>query len=215
MTGALVAGLLAGYGIAVPVGAVAAYLVDLTARTSLKTGVRAALGVATADGLYALLAVVGGTAPAQAIRPIAAPLRWVSATALIALAARVAATALGRYRANRRSEQTDDAAHATSPRHAYLSLLGITLVNPTTLIYFAALVLGDRTTAMSTPLDQAAFALAAFGASASWQLLLAVGGAALGRLLTGRRGRLTTAVSSSALVTFLALRILTQHANAP
>ncbi|MGV9573326.1 hypothetical protein ACWDRX_29400, partial [Streptomyces nigra] len=36
VTAALVAGLLAGYGIAVPVGAVATYLVSLTARTSLR-----------------------------------------------------------------------------------------------------------------------------------------------------------------------------------
>lgn len=38
VTAALVAGLLAGYGIAVPVGAVATYLVSLTARTSLQIG---------------------------------------------------------------------------------------------------------------------------------------------------------------------------------
>lgn len=62
VTAALVAGLLAGYGIALPVGAVAAYLVALTARTSLRIGVFGALGVATADGLYALIAVVGGSA---------------------------------------------------------------------------------------------------------------------------------------------------------
>jgi threonine/homoserine/homoserine lactone efflux protein len=59
---ALAAGLVAGYGIAMPVGAVAAYLVALTARTSLRTGVFAALGVATADGVYALIAVCGRAA---------------------------------------------------------------------------------------------------------------------------------------------------------
>ncbi|MGW2900881.1 hypothetical protein ACWDAO_41550, partial [Streptomyces sp. NPDC001212] len=37
VSAALVAGLLAGYGIAVPVGAVATHLVTLTARTSLRT----------------------------------------------------------------------------------------------------------------------------------------------------------------------------------
>src|SRR3954465_15383203 len=88
MTAALVAGLLAGYGIAVPVGAVATYLVSLTARTSLRTGVCAALGVATADGLYALLAGVGGAALAAVLRPFLGPLRWVSAAVLLALAAR-------------------------------------------------------------------------------------------------------------------------------
>lgn len=62
VSGALVAGLLAGYGIAVPVGAVATYLVALTARTSLVTGVCAGLGVAAADGMYALVAEIGGAA---------------------------------------------------------------------------------------------------------------------------------------------------------
>jgi hypothetical protein len=56
---ALIAGLVAGYGIAMPVGAVATYLVALTARSSLKVGVFAALGVASADSLYALF----GTLP--------------------------------------------------------------------------------------------------------------------------------------------------------
>jgi threonine/homoserine/homoserine lactone efflux protein len=169
VTGAVVAGSLAGYGIAVPVGAVATYLVALTARTSLKIGVCAALGVATADGLYALLAAVGGTTLAQAIRSITTPLRWVSALALIALALRIAVTALGQYRTNHPSGQADVAVPATSPRRAYLRLLGITLMNPTTVIYFAALVLGNRTTAVTTPLDETAFVLAAFFSAADFR----------------------------------------------
>src|SRR5205814_267930 len=38
VTGALVAGLLAGYGVAVPVGAIAALIISLTSRTSLRVG---------------------------------------------------------------------------------------------------------------------------------------------------------------------------------
>jgi len=47
---------------------------------------------------------------------------------------------------------------------------------------------------------------AAFAASASWQLLLAGGGALLGRTLTGRRGQLGTALASSAVIAVLAAR---------
>jgi threonine/homoserine/homoserine lactone efflux protein len=211
VTGAVVAGLLAGYGIAVPVGAVATYLVALSARTSLKIGVYAALGVATADGLYALLAVVGGAGLTEAIRSIIVPLRWVSALVLIALAIRIGVTALRQYHSNYQSGQSDDA--PTSPGRVYLRLLSITLMNPTTVIYFVALVLGDRTTAtataaVATHLDEAVFVLAAFGASASWQVLLAGGGVALGRLLTSRRGRMNTALFSGILITVLAARIL-------
>ncbi|MER6983865.1 LysE family transporter, partial [Streptomyces carpinensis] len=101
MTAALVAGLVAGYGIAVPVGAVATLLVSLTARTSLRTGACAALGVATADGLYALLATLGGAALADALRPVLVPLRWASALVLAALAVRGAVAAVRHHRRDR------------------------------------------------------------------------------------------------------------------
>ncbi|MDN3026827.1 LysE family transporter [Streptomyces sp. S.PB5] len=206
MTGALVAGLIAGYGIAVPVGAVGTYLVSLTARTSLRTGVCAALGVATADGLYALLATLGGSALAAALRPALGPLRWTSALLLLVLAAHGTITAVRHYRGRRLAARAD--APPPSPARAYLALLGITLLNPTTVIYFAALVLGTRTTESVSPPAQAVFVLAAFVASASWQLLLAGGGALLGRLLTGRRGRLVTAVVSSGVITGLAVQMM-------
>ncbi|MFF3846778.1 LysE family transporter [Streptomyces sp. NPDC002328] len=206
MTAALVAGLIAGYGIAVPVGAVGTYLVSLTARTSLRTGVCAALGVAAADGLYALLATVGGSAVAVALRPVLTPLRWASAVVLLALAAWSAVSALRRYRAHRLATRSDPP--PPSPARAFASLLGITLLNPTTVVYFAALVLGTGTADAVRPLEQAVFVLAAFAASASWQLLLAGGGALLGRALTGHRGRLATALASSGVMTVLAMRML-------
>ncbi|MCF1591975.1 LysE family transporter [Streptomyces muensis] len=204
MTAALVAGLIAGYGIAVPVGAVATYLVSLTARTSLRTGVCAALGVATADGLYALVATLGGSALAGALRPVLVPLRWASALVLAVLAVRGAVVAVRHYRDRRLATRSASAA-PPSPARAFLALLGITLLNPTTVIYFAALVLGTRASDTAAPLEQGVFVLAAFAASASWQVLLAGGGALLGRVLTGRRGRLVTALVSSGVILALAV----------
>ena len=205
VTAALVAGLLAGYGIAVPVGAVATYLVSLTARTSLRTGVCAALGVATADGLYALVATLGGSALAAALRPVLVPLRWASALVLALLAVRGALVAVRHYRARRQAARSAPPPAPPSPARAYLALLGITLLNPTTVIYFVALVLGTRTTDAAAPLEQGVFVLAAFAASASWQVLLAGGGALLGRVLTGHRGRLVTALVSSGVILALAV----------
>ncbi|GGV56744.1 LysE/ArgO family amino acid transporter [Streptomyces massasporeus] len=205
MTAALVAGLLAGYGIAVPVGAVGTYLVSLTARTTLRTGVCAALGVATADGLYALAATLGGTALASALRPVLGPLRWVCVAVLLALAAWGAVTALREYRGHRLA--TRNAPAPPGPARAYLGLLGITLLNPTTVVYFAALVLGSQATGPAGPLEQGVFVLAAFAASASWQVLLAGSGALLGRALTGHRGRLATALVASGVMTALAVRM--------
>ncbi|MGW1590906.1 LysE family transporter [Streptomyces sp. NPDC002386] len=207
MTGALVAGLLAGYGIAVPVGAVGTYLVSLTARTSLRTGASAALGVATADGLYALLATLGGAALAAQLRPVLDPLRWASALVLAVLAVRAALLALRQYRAQRLTTRPERPVPGAG--RAYLGLLGITLLNPMTVVYFAALVLGSGTAQEGGPPERVAFVVAAFAASASWQLLLAGGGALLGRSLTGHRGRLTTALLSSAVILVLAVRMTT------
>ncbi len=204
VTTALVAGLLAGYGIAMPVGAVATWLVGLTARTSLRTGLSAALGVATADGMYAGIAVIGGTALAGLIAPVAGPLRAVAAMVLLVVAAR---GALGALREHRRGVPVRSGPVPGGAMRAYLTLLGMTVLNPTTVLYFTALVVGGHVVSGVPVVDRVGFVLAAFLASASWQALLVGGGAVLGATLTGRRGRLVTALVSSAVIAALALRL--------
>ncbi|MFE6040728.1 LysE family transporter [Streptomyces sp. NPDC056452] len=206
MSAVLVAGLLAGYGIAMPVGAVGTYLVALTARTSPKVGACAALGVATADGLYALIAVVGGSTITPLIEPVMLPLRWASASVLIVLALWGGATGIRQFRRRHAAARTDTA--PLTPARAYAALLAITMMNPMTVIYFAALVLGSDIAVAAHPLEQAAFVLAACAASTSWQLLLVGGGALLGRTLTGSRGRLITTLVSSSLITALAAHLV-------
>ena len=205
MTTAIVAGLLAGYGIAVPVGAIGTYLVALTARTSLRVGLAAALGVATADGLFALAAVLGGSSLAGTIAPYADALRWLAVAVLVVLAAHVARAAGRAYRATDPAGRVE--AHAVSPARAYTSLLAVTLVNPVTVVYFAALVVAGGQSVAAGPAERAAFVLAAFAASASWQVLLAGSGALVGRALTGRRGRLWTGLVSSAVMLGFAARL--------
>jgi arginine exporter protein ArgO len=203
---ALVAGLLAGYGVAVPVGAIAALIVSLTARTSLRVGASAALGVATADGVYALLAVLGGAALARLIEPISGPLRWVAAVVLVGIAGKTAWSALKR-RHDAVTARSADGRMGT-PHGAYLALLALTLLNPATIVYFAALVLGRQSGDGLTPLHQAVFVVAAFLASASWQLLIAGSGSLLGRVLTGARGRFFTTLASSAVIAVLAVTLI-------
>lgn len=200
MTAALVAGLLAGLAIAVPVGAIGTYLVALSARTSLRVGAAAALGVATTDGLYALVAVVGGAALAPHLAPVAGPLRVVSVVVLVALALRTAWSAL-------RPALGGVAADAPRPLRAYVGLLALTAVNPATVVYFTALVVGARDGLVETGAERAVFVAAAFTASAAWQLLLAGGGTLVGHVLTGPRGRQGTALVSSVVVLALAVRL--------
>ena len=87
-----------------------------------------------------------------------------------------------------------------------MTLAGLTVLNPLTAAYWAALVVG-RQASMTLTAAQARFA-AVFVASASWQTLLAGGGALIGRLATSRRGMLATALASSLLIGLLALWIL-------
>ncbi|ALG07300.1 LysE family transporter [Kibdelosporangium phytohabitans] len=198
MSGAFLAGVVAGYGVAIPVGAIGALLIGLTARTSLRVGAAAALGVATADGVYALAAVLGGAAIADLIEPIAGPMRWAAVAVLVTLAVKTVLDA--------RKQRKDKEVTA---RSAYFGLLGLTVLNPATIVYFGALVLGMRADVVPDLLHGMAFVLGALLASASWQLLLAGGGSLVGRVLTGQRGRMATAVVSSLVIVALAVRLVT------
>lgn len=197
MSAAFVAGVVAGYGIAVPVGAIGALIAGLSARTSLRVGAAAGMGAATADGVYACIAVAGGAAAAGLLAPIAEPLRWAGATVLLAFAAW---TAWGALRTPSTSTRQD---RPTTAFRAYAVILGLTLLNPATVIYFAALVLGNGGAGGGVW-----FVLGAFLASSSWQLLIAAGGSLVGRLLTSPRGRLLTALTSSLVIAVLAIRLL-------
>ena len=196
----VVSGLVTGWAIAIPIGAVGAFLVTLAARTSFRVGAAGALGIATVDGAYAALAVVAGAALAALLAPVATPLRLASGVVLLVIAALTAAHALatsGRVRST----------PPLRPARAYAVFVGITAVNPTTVVYFAAVVLGNRHL-VGTPAQGAAFVAAAFLASASWQLVLAGGGAALGRVATGRRSHLVTGLVSAVVIAALAVRTM-------
>jgi arginine exporter protein ArgO len=200
MTAAILAGLVAGYGVAIQVGAMSVLLVGFAARSRLVVAASAGLGIATADGLYALVAVIGGGAAALVIRPVATPLAVVAAIVLIGLAVRTAVLAVRNFRAP--STGGSQTAPPSGPLRAYLGFLGVTVLNPTTVIYFVALVLGGH--GGFGLADGIGFGLAAFVASCSWHVLLAAGGRLVGRVLTSRRGRLITALMSSAVIMVLA-----------
>ncbi|MEU8222558.1 LysE family transporter [Kribbella sp. NPDC048915] len=188
-----------------PVGPVGTYLVALTARTSWRIGAFAALGVASADGIYAAVAAGAGSVLAPLLVPIVGPLRWASVVVLVGLAVLGAVKAVRRYRDRRIDTLQQEA--PVGAWTAYLGMLGMTMLNPWTVTYFAALILGGSD--ITGTGERVLFVTAAFLASASWQLLLAGGGALLGRLLTGPTGRLITTLTSAAIITVLAVRLIT------
>jgi arginine exporter protein ArgO len=70
------------------------------------------------------------------------------------------------------------------------------------------LVLGWQASGGFTGRQGAIWVAAVFAASASWQLLLAGGGALIGRTLNTPKGRLWTALVSSAMIATLALAVI-------
>lgn len=220
MTGAFLAGLVAGYGVAIPVGAIAILILGLSARTSFRIGAAAALGVATADGLYAAVAALGGAAVASGLAPVAGPLRLVAAGVLLALAGLTARRALrppatthppspsATTRPSATTQEPSARGGMDTPVRAFAAVLALTLLNPATVVYFVALVLGRGDVLGSGPPAAAAFTLGVFVASASWQVLIAGGGSLIGRALTGPRGRRVTALLSSVIIAALAVATL-------
>ena len=72
------------------------------------------------------------------------------------------------------------------PPEMTMFFLAITLLNPMTVVYFAALSLGLPSVSGGDPAGRLAFIVGAFGASLSWQLLLAGLGAIAHRRLPPR-----------------------------
>jgi arginine exporter protein ArgO len=201
-----VSGAVAGLAVAMPLGAVGTYLVGLGARERIAVSAAAALGVASVDGGYAVIAVLGGAGLQIVLYEFADGLRWIAASVLVGIAIRTALLAVRRYRdgggaVGRHRELT--------PARAYASLVALTAVNPATLITFAAVAVGRSSSlGSSTMLAVALFAIGAFAASAAWQLLLTGGGNLLGRLFNGRRGQLTISACSAVIMLALAVGVL-------
>ena len=207
MDTALVLGLLAGYGIAVPVGAVAVFLIRLGAAACLCIAAAAGLGAALVDGGFALAAVAGGAGLARPVIAVAGPLHWAAGVALLVVAGWLAVAAVRRYRASVTASSVG--ATLRTPLHAFATLAAVTVANPLTVVYWAALVLGRQTSATAfTPGQAAAFVAAVTVASASWQLVLVTGGALVGPVARSRRGMLAISLGSSLLIATIAVQTL-------
>lgn len=187
MLPAFVAGVAAGYGIAIPVGAIAVLIIETGLRRGFRLAAAAGAGAATVDGIYAAVAAIFGVAIAGLLAPLATPLRIVAVVALVGIAVR----GLLGLRAHPQpaaagapalAADVEMAERTGSARRTFAAFLGLTLLNPLTVTYFAALILGLTATGVE-PAEKAAFVAGAFLASLSWQLLLAVVGAVLHRRL--------------------------------
>ncbi|MGD0175959.1 MAG: LysE family transporter [Candidatus Bathyarchaeia archaeon] len=160
-------GVVAGYGIAIPVGPIAVLILELGLRRGFRIALSAGAGAASADLIYATVAALAGTLIISVLAPFAFILRIGSGIGLVGMGAW-----LLYHRRDRSDRAHKPRLRATSCPQAYGMVLGLTLLNPVTITYFTTLILGMQGFSPS-PLSAIPFIFGAFLASLSWQSLLA------------------------------------------
>ena len=201
MVSLLFRGFALGFAIAASPGPIFFLCLRRTFLRGWLTGVVSGLGVATADGFYAAVAVFGIAAVASAAAGGARWLALAGGAALIVLGVRSAL------------ERPADVANQSAPTGrglawSYASTLGLTVANPATIISFAALAaaLGAGLRGGFAP-PAVVVAGVALG-SASWWCLLAAGAARLRTRVTPQVTRAIGFVSGAAIALLGALAIL-------
>ena len=173
----------------------------MSLRYGFRIGFMAAAGAATADTLFATAAVVGGAALVLILEPIQAPLRVGSAAVLMALGLLMLRRAFGA------SPVGDKSAGKRTALPMYGQFLGLTIINPMTVVYFTALVLGLGGSMAPTLSRGALFVAGAGLASLMWQVVLAAMGAFSGRFMSPNL-TMAARLLGSFIVLGLAARIL-------
>lgn len=196
-----VEGLVAGYGIAIPLGAVAVLIVNTSIQCGFRVGFFAGAGAATADFIFAILAGLAGAALERFLHPAAVALHFTSGIVIILLAASIFRRGLAR------PGDEEESALICGPMRMYLQFLGITIINPLTVVYFTALILGSDPREALSPSAVGLFVLGVGVASLSWQTFLA-GLGELARDRLPRSFRRLTALAGGLLVAVLGLRVL-------
>jgi threonine/homoserine/homoserine lactone efflux protein len=202
---ALSKGAFAGYAIAIPVGAIAILIIDMALRRGFQAGFFAGAGAASADLIYASLAAIAGHVLASWLAPLALPLQIASGIVLIGLGG------YGLWGIRKRSQASiDPDAAGQSMARVYQQFLGLTLLNPATVAYFASLILGGGAV-LNSAIDRVLFVIGAVAASLSWQTTLAVFGSMAGKRLPARV-QLATSIVGNLMVAGLGIASLIRAA---
>lgn len=194
-------GIIAGYGIAIPIGPIGILIVELGIRRGFSTAFSAGAGAASADLIYATIASTAGAFLVSVLVPYAHALRLVSAIVLIGFGVWLL------YNGLRARNEQDKVVNATSHRDTYCMFLGLTLLNPVTVVYFTTLILGLTAGTIASSANILLFVVGAFSASLSWQTLLAFISGLTHRRLSPRLQTVTFAIGNC-LVILLGILIL-------
>ncbi|WP_407971904.1 LysE family translocator [Burkholderia pyrrocinia] len=162
-----------GLTIALSVGPVALMIANYGMRAGTASGVRAAVGVAAADGCYAVVAFTIGAMLASTLASHLLLFRVVGALVLLAMGARMLWQAL----TDRRRTLDGDA--PPPGNRPFTSMFFVTLANPLTILLFY----GYATAAAGAHLHWLFGAACVFAGSLAGQLVFAFGGSAIGRVV--------------------------------
>ncbi|MGV9827537.1 LysE family transporter [Gordonia sp. NPDC003429] len=183
VAGALVLGMLAGLGLAVPVGAVGALLIREAMTHGWPATMPGAAAVAGVDTIYTAAVAAGGTALTPAIARFGVVPQVIAGVVLIV----VAVMAL-------RSPAADAVTTPRGHRGRFLAFAGLTAINPATLVYIAAIVM-PRAPALGVP-ERIAFTAGVGVASLGWHTTLVTAAALLRTGLSTKARRRTVAVGN-------------------
>lgn len=195
------AGMIAGYGIAIPVGAIAILIVNTALRCGFRVGFMAGAGAATVDLIYATLAMLAGSVIAAVLEPIALQLRLVSGLVLVGLGI------LGLWRGMRPAASVAEVIGGCRPFRTYWQFTLLTLVNPMTVVYFTALILGMDPAQELNLAGKLLFVVGAAVASLSWQTLLALLGG-IGKQHLSERFQRSAVVLGNLIILFFGVDII-------
>jgi threonine/homoserine/homoserine lactone efflux protein len=199
----LLRGVAIGFAIAAPIGPIGILCIRRTLASGVATGIASGLGAATADAIYAFIAGAALALATHVLARIGTPLHVIGGLALIALGVRTLR--------ERDSEETR--ASTPHPRDlvlAWASTIGLTLVNPATILSFAGIVAGTLggTNALAVP-AVAAFALGVFVGSSAWWVVLCGAVGAVRHGLGSRTMQLLRVASGALLGGFGVAALLT------
>jgi threonine/homoserine/homoserine lactone efflux protein len=185
-------GYILAFSIAAAVGPITLLVVRRTLGSGWPMGIVSGLGVATADAIYGAVAAFGIAAVADLLLSITRPLAFVGGAALIVIGLRTA------WRPVPPTDLAPPTARTLTS--AYVSILGLTLTNPLTILLYGAVIVSVGVPASS----QAAVTLwigLAVGAVAWWLVLVPIVALVRGRL-SPRVLRTVTVLSGLAIATF-------------
>ncbi len=191
----------AGYGISIPIGAIAILIIDIALRDGFRTGFWAGAGAATADSLYATVAAALGSIAIAELQRFAVPLKFISGLALLTLGA------VGLLKARARPYAAGSQAASVRELAVYGRFLSLTLLNPMTIVYFVALILGGAAGSETSNTARLLFVFGAGVASLSWQTLLAASAAIFHRRLS-LRAKTSLSITGNLVVCAFGLNIL-------